>query len=772
MTPRHDARLVPVAIAAYIVAGTVAAGLVESRWWIVLGLAGVGIGAVRPWRRLGSVLVVGLTVACMAGATTIHLDSRLAGGVGEALSSQQVVTFWGRVASDPSPISAGPFDLNGKRWSITITLTGLALPGREAERAGATVSIVGGEEWANATVGTIVEAKGRLSPTSPGHVAGVSWNPELVSLTPATGVDGVVGRLRKGFRESASHLPEGIRALTVGMTIGDTSGMPDTQVQDMRIASLTHLTAVSGAQFAMLALAVGAGARALRWSRRLRVLLLLLVTVGFVVLVLPEPSVLRAAWMGGIVALALWWGRPGQALPALSAAVIGLLLVDPFLSLSYGFALSVAATASIVLWAPIVAMRLARVVPPLLAKALSLPIAAQVVCAPILVLLSAGVGPYAVVANLVALPVAALVTAFGLASVIVTPISPTAGIGLAWVAGVAAEPVAWAAHTAANLPGAWLPWPEGVTGAALAACVSAAIIVSTTTRRVTGWARISFLLLTLAVVAATPVVRATLDEATRKAPEDWAVAVCDVGQGDMILLRAGPSSAVVVDVGPDDGEPLACLSRHRVSHVPLLVITHPHADHDGGLDEVVARIDVAYVWMSEPGAAHSGDGRLLESAGVPYAIPVPGTEATIGDVHIIVWHAGDPEARTDSEVNESSLVVWGETRGVTFLSLGDLEGGGQRALASVLHLPQVDVLKVAHHGSARQDPDLASRVRATLAVISVGEGNPYGHPAPSTIDMEHDAGAVVMRTDECGDVDIARREDLTVTARCPLDVGG
>jgi competence protein ComEC len=760
------------AVAAYVTAGTVAGGVVDFPWWMVLGLTLAGLGALPRWGRVGSVWLIGVVMVTVATAAHLHLHARLDGGLREAVDLGDMVAFSGRIERDPVPIAASPFDLNGERWSVVVRLETLTLVGGQPRHARAEVSIIGGHEWADLSVGIGVTATGRFQPSSPGRIAAVSWDPTLIATAPATGVDRVIGRLRAGLRASASSLPPRTQALTIGMTIGDTSGMQDAQKRDMRIAGLTHLTAVSGAQFAMLALGVGAGARALRWNRGVRVALLLLVTVGLVLLVCPEPSVLRAAGMGGVAALALWWGRPSQAMPALSVTVTGLLLLDPFYALSYGFALSVVATVGIVLWAPIVAIRLARRMPPAVATALSLPIAAQVATAPILVLLTAGVGPYSVIANLLALPFAALVTALGLASVAVTPASPALGTVLAWAAGIAAEPVAWAAHTVADLPGAWIPWPEGIPGALLASGVSVAIIATSTARRVSGWARVGFLLMTLAVVGSTPAVRATLEEATRKAPADWAVAVCDVGQGDMILIRAGPSSAVVIDVGPEDGQPRACLSRHGVSDIPLLVLTHPHSDHDGGLGEVLARVNVAQAWISEPGMTVSSDAQLLAAAAVPFEVPPPGTDAMVGDAHITVWHAGDGGARTDSEVNESSLVVWGEARGVTFLSLGDLERDGQRTLTSVLTLTAIDVLKVAHHGSARQYSDLASKVKATLAVVSVGEGNPYGHPADRTLDMECDAGAIVVRTDECGDVDVARRESLTVTARCPLDVGG
>jgi competence protein ComEC len=132
-----------------------------------------------------------------------------------------------------------------------------------------------------------------------------------------------------------------------------------------------------------------------------------------------------------------------------------------------------------------------------------------------------------------------------------------------------------------------------------------------------------------------------------------------------------------------------------------------------------------------------------------------------------VWHAGGDDARTESEVNDSSLVVWGDASGVTFLALGDLEEGGQRAFASATGAPMASVLKVAHHGSVSQDAGLIGPVaRGAVAVISVGADNPYGHPSLDTLGSLESAGAAVFRTDECGDVDVSRREALVVTARC------
>ncbi|MBN2176845.1 MAG: ComEC/Rec2 family competence protein [Demequinaceae bacterium] len=753
MKPRRDARLVPVALVVYGAAGIQSAEVLDAREAILLGLCGVVFVWGVRWGRGAALATLAFVVA--SGVTALHLGARLEGGVGEALASGEEVVFTGTVTTDPRPMDPGPWD--EERWRLTVRID--AIEGGGPSRAA--VTIVGGGAWGEVETGERVRGRGRVDNAGAGREVGIAWNPVLVETTPAMGVDGLVGDLREGFRKAVSGLPDDVRHLTVGMTIGDTSGMSAIQEEEMRIAGLTHLTAVSGAQFAILALAISTGVKTLGWNRRLRASALVVAILGFVSLVRPEPSVLRAAWMGGILALALWCGRPGQALPALSTAVTGLLLADPFLSLSYGFALSVAATAGIVLWSPVVAAALTRVVPSFLARALSIPIAAQVCCTPILVLFTSGMGSYSVLANLVSLPFAAVVTVLGLAAVVVCPLCEPAGVACAWCAGQAARPVAWAAHTAATLPGGWLSWPSGVTGGLLAATVSVSLMAATTVRRVPGWARLALLMIVLALVAASPGVRQAIREPS--APEDWAVAVCDVGQGDMILIRAGPTSAVVIDVGPEGGNASGCLARHRVETVPLLVITHPHSDHDGEMERILGRMDVGEAWISEPGFL-SGEREGLEAAGIVFGVPETGRTVRVGEATLTVWHRGEASAQTDSEVNNSSLVVWGESGGVTFLSLGDLEDEGQTALAGELGPLTVDVLKVAHHGSASQDPGLLSSVVFDIAVISVGEGNPYGHPATSTVEAIGHARS--FRTDECGDIDVSRRGGVVVIAGC------
>ncbi len=774
MRPRYDARLVPSAVIAYACALSIGAGAIGPTWWLAAAAAAAVLLGITRTRGAGSACLACAAAAAVAVACLAAEAARWGGGIAEAIASGDEITFEGTVATEAEPLAPSRYGAEEDRWRVVLSVTKWTTYDQRSRTARAEIVIVGDEEWASVRHGETIRATGVLAPAGPGRPVAVCWRPRMDERIAPRGIAAVVADLRSRFRDATGGLPDEVRGLTIGIVIGDTSAMDERQVDDMRVTGLAHLTAVSGAHFAIVALVLGAASRAARLPRRVRAVVLVVVAAGFVALVFPGASVVRAAWMCAVVAAALWWGRPSQALPSLASAVIGLLLIDPYLALSYGFALSVLATGAIALWSPILAVSLSRFVAPRLARVIAVPLAAQVACAPVIVLMNPGMGVYAVPANLIAVPFVVVTTVLGLASVVVGPILPAAAHGLAALAGGGAWPIALAARAFAHAPLAWLPWPSGVTGALLAAAASTAVVVSTSARRVVGWARIGASIAILAMLAATPQVRSAVAEARRDAPADWAIAACDVGQGDAMLLRAGPHSAVVVDVGPPDGGIVPCLTAHGVRDVPLLVLTHPHADHDGAVRDLLDAVPVGQAWVSPaagPGR-HDRATSALDAAGVPWSVPAPGTVATVGQVRLAAWHAGSSDARSDSEVNDASLATWGQAGGVTVLGLGDLETGGQARLLASGGVPvAVDVLKVAHHGSARQDPGLEAAVRPRVAIVSVGE-NSYGHPDSGVVEAYRRAGAAVFRTDHCGSVDVENGAPLVVASRCPLGVAG
>ncbi|WP_345714298.1 ComEC/Rec2 family competence protein, partial [Kineococcus glutinatus] len=237
-------------------------------------------------------------------------------------------------------------------------------------------------------------------------------------------VQAVAERVLTALREVVAQRPADQRGLLPALVVGDTSAMPAALEADMRATGLAHLTAVSGSNTTLVCGAALMLARGIGLGRRTRLLLAGAVLAGFVVLARPEPSVLRAAAMGAVGLLGLLGGRPGRGLPPLLAAVVALLVVDPWLGRQYGFALSVLATGGLlVLAAPWARWLRARGVPGWLAAAVAVPAAAQAVCGPVAAMLQPGVNLLAVAVNVVVAPAVAPATVLGLLAALASPAS-------------------------------------------------------------------------------------------------------------------------------------------------------------------------------------------------------------------------------------------------------------------------------------------------------------------------------------------------------------
>ncbi|MFZ0530695.1 MAG: MBL fold metallo-hydrolase, partial [Propionicimonas sp.] len=245
-------------------------------------------------------------------------------------------------------------------------------------------------------------------------------------------------------------------------------------------------------------------------------------------------------------------------------------------------------------------------------------------------------------------------------------------------------------------------------------------------------------------------------------PRDWQLVSCDVGQGDATVVNVGAGQAIVVDTGPAPGPVDRCLRQLGVTRVPWLILTHLHADHAGGVGGVVAGREVGgllYSGITEPAA--NWRAVTLETDGVPRQVAVPGLVVAAGQVRVEVL-AVRPLSSTvatgedSADQNDSSVVMRVSVGELTVLLSGDLEEAGQgNAIAQVADL-SADVLLVPHHGSGHQNPDYLAASHASVALVSVGEDNDYGHPAARTITAVNDSGARVFRTDQDGSIAVRR----------------
>ncbi|MEW1923617.1 ComEC/Rec2 family competence protein [Streptomyces sp. NPDC088360] len=588
-----------------------------------------------------------------------------------------------------------------------------------------------------------------------------------------SGPQRLAGRLRGGLREATDGLPPDARALLPGLVVGDTSRVPPELEEAFRATDLTHLLAVSGANLTIvLALLIGPPSLAQRAERRglaprlgisLRATALIggALTLGFVIVCRPDPSVVRAAACGLIALLAIGTGRRRSLIPALAAAVLLLVLYDPWLARSPGFLLSVLATGALLTLAPRWSLALQRRrVPPRLAEASAAAAAAQAVCAPVVAVMAARVSLVAVPCNLLAEVAVAPATVLGFATLATAPWAMPVAKCLAWCA---SWPTAWIADIAragAVLPGSGVDWPGGWRGGLLLALATVGLIL--VGRRLVGhpWVSVACaLLLVLAIVQPPPLTRVIAGWP----PPGWRFAMCDVGQGDATVLAAGDGAGVVVDAGPDPVLVDRCLRSLGVTRVPLVLLTHFHADHVAGLPGVLRGRSVGAIQTTgyqEP----YGQARFVREQAAARRIPVSravaGERRRAGGGALdwrVLWPGaeGVGPAPTPDGPNDASVSLLVRAEGVTLLLLGDLEPPAQRALSrtqAVAELPPVDVLKVAHHGSAYQDPGLLRRTAPRLALISCGRDNSYGHPAPRTVAALRAGGAEVLRTDTSGSI--------------------
>ncbi|MDR1710556.1 MAG: ComEC/Rec2 family competence protein [Propionibacteriaceae bacterium] len=703
-------------------------GQVSRRWLVVAAgaviLVSAGCAATRAW-----VQTLGPVCGWAAENATVQVTAVIgAGRSGVAKYGQ----WWQANATLTTALG------RGERWDLNVPVRLVA--------SGADTAT-----WAQLDPGTAVSTTVRLSETDEPEanvaVARARGSPDVVAL--AGPVDAAVNALQDGLRASVAGLAPDARALVPALVVGDVAAMDEALRDDFSATGLTHLMAVSGANLTILlgcaTLLVGRVWRG--WRLRFA---LLGVVVFFALLCRGEPSVLRAAVMGGVSVTALGAGRR-NGLRYLSWAVIALLLADPWLARSAGFALSVAATCGIVLWANQWAE--AMPLPTWLAQAVCVPLAAQLATQPIITAISGQLSVVGVFANMIAAPLVAPATVMGFLATALAVLSVPVAALPANVAGWFAQGLVWIARWCAGLPVAAITWSSDPTSI----CLLSVAVVGVVAVLPRVWRSVG-----LTALLGIGMVIAVLQPVGRPGwPPDWDMVSCSVGQGDATAFNAGSERALLVDVGPDPKQLRRCLAGLGV-HETVAVLTHLHADHVSGLPSAAA----SQVFVSQVREPASG-WAIVTDSGLPVTVLNVGDRLSYGDVQVTVL-AAKPLAASSSAAegessaeNDSSLVMRVSVGDLTALLGGDVEEAGQRAAAQADLA--ADVALVPHHGSAHQYPGYLEKAHPAAALISVGE-NSYGHPAPSVLKLL--SGTPVYRTDQCGDIAVSKRDGrLRIT--CP-----
>jgi competence protein ComEC len=772
--PGMDVRLLVPALLGWVAVAAMLALRPEVLALSAVAFAGLGLVFLhRRWRRRSWATAVAFTLlgtALCLVATAANSSVREAGLVPGLAAQRATGTVEAVVLSDPRVVQTKgvrPTELVIVRVSVR-TVVGR---GQRSESS-TPVLVFGQKNWAHVRWRETIRASGRFDVADPGDDVVAVFNPSTAprSIGEPGLIPDVAEHVRSGLRDAVSGLPDDARGLLPGLVIGDTSRTPESLTQAMLTTGMTHLSAVSGSNVAVVLAAALGLCRVLGVRRRWRPPVALLLLVSFVILARPEPSVLRAAVMGVIGLLGLSTSRRRMGIPALSGAVLVLLCIDPWLSRSFGFALSTLATLGLLLFARPWGEWFARFLPTRLkglGVAIAIPVAAQAMCGPVIVLLQGSVTLIGVVANLLAAPLVAPATVLGVSVALAALVSHPVAVLLGWLAALPTLGIARVARVCADVPMGTLPWPDGAPGALLLTFVTIGLLF------VGPWLimTIRFRPWLVAVLGVLTLASAWPTGGLTWPPPSWRIVACDVGQGDALVLASAPGHAVVVDVGPDPVAIDGCLSRLHVEVVDAVVLTHFHADHAEGLPGVLHGRLVRQILTSpvlDPAFQVREVNGWAGAAGVPVQPLYPRDQLRWGSVQAaVLWpvrviHEG-------SVPNNASVVLSVDAGGLRVLMPGDVETvAAHEVLLQLRRDPAYqgtrgyDVLKVSHHGSRLQDPALLAEVRAPVALISVGVGNVYGHPAPGTLDLLRADGSQVFRTDQRGDIAVTRTSDGTV----------
>lgn len=741
----------PVA-AVSVLLGWVGFALLAGAWLRHRRLPEPDAGRLLP--RVGSLTAV-LLVAAGTALGFADMGLRVAAQERSTLDESQgrVVSVAGRVAADPRPV--------GRSWDFiikSVSVGSSAVSGRLMVRSYGDAPEV--------EVGEVVGMEVKVVAMDPGDDFD-AWlqRKGVVARSVAAGDVEVIEQVthplllaanyfrNRMFEAARALLPEERTGLLMGLVIGDDRFTGEEIREDFRASGLSHLTAVSGANLAVVLAALVAVLTALRTPRRVQIFCGLAVIILFAAITRWEPSVLRASVMATLALAAFLFGRIPNPLHALGLAFAGLLAYDPMMLWSIGFQLSFAATAGIlVLRKPL--LRRMSSLPALVAEPVAIGVAAQVAVFPLIAVHFDRISIAAVPANLAAVGLVPPVTILGLTAGVVAMFSTWLAGPLVWWAGHFVAALAWIARVFGRSEAAEIPVPNFGVAQALASylLIAAMWLLLAGYPRPARWP---------AAVAAVLISGAAVLPALGHGPpeEGLRVTVFDVGAGDAALIESSQGARILIDGGPDPVQVAATLRRWGYERLDLVVATHLHADHVAGLEAVMEKMEVGaavHPGVSVPhvdwiGAADDweaiGDGHVLRLGDLELQVLGPSR-----DLRDAVASAVQIDPDDGTALNDASVVIrvnWGRQ---CLLFPADVEEQGQQDLLDRRREDlQCSVLQAPHHGSGRLLPDFVEAVSPRWVTVSVGP-NRHGHPTDKALDMFESAGARVLRTDRRGDV--------------------
>lgn len=566
-------------------------------------------------------------------------------------------------------------------------------------------------------------------------------------------------RLARWVRSSADKLySPRAGGLIAALLTGERDGLDPQSYTDLSEAGLMHITAVSGLHCTFL---IGLLGVLVFRRQRLTAFLGYPALLFYMVMVGCTPSVARACVMAGFVLLAPLAGREGDAPTSLSAALLAILLANPFAIASVSLQLSFAAVAGLLLPAPKIYKWFARFRPGKLPEAAgklwsfftattSASLGVMLATAPLSAAYFGTLSLASPLANLMVLWMAPALFACALMGTILCGAVPALA-GLAALPEGLARYLLWAAHVLAKIPGHSVYFTRPAVTAWLIGTYALLGICLLLRGKRWKWG---------AAIALSAVCLLAVKDAPRRQAADGrltAVAV-DVGQGAAVLFHSAGKTALVdcgsLNSGSLAGQAVAAaMDQYGWDKLDYVVLTHYHEDHAGGLPWLLARVEAEQFWL--PQLLDSGQGDLQREVldlAAEYGAAVRYVEAprssALGDAVLTVY----PPVSEGGGVNEAGLTILCSAGDFDFLITGDMNAGTEKKLAEMYELPDVEVLLAGHHGSRYStSEELLEAVTPEVGIISVGQ-NRFGHPTQEAMDRMTDAGMTLRRTDEEGNI--------------------
>ena len=613
--------------------------------------------------------------------------------------------------------------------------------------------------------GTKLIVKGKISAYNFQNIAYSLQVEEYSILKEANLFDKAINKVRSKFLEITTSLSGDARELLPGLILGDTRNQSLALSQDMKNSGLTHLTAVSGGNIAILLLAIIWLSQKFRFTIKKQIVTGLFTLIIFALLVRTEPSVVRASLMGAISLLGLFTGTRRHGISALVTTICIALLVDPNLAVSWGFCLSVFATAGLLVFTRPFANKISELVPRIpesLSVLIAVALSAQISTAGLIAGFSGQITLWSIPANLLASPVIPFVTILGYLSLVFSNFYTPFAYLFGYLAAFFANWIGFLAHYFASNETSIIHVPKGIIGFLLISFImalSAFLIFLVTKTKIENKRT---LVISIFLIIISSLILKTKD--VKNWPiRNWQFVMCDVGQGDGLVLKDSTGKVLVVDVGPNGQLMNDCLKKLGVKTIDVLMLTHFHADHVEGLELVKNRHKIQKVyltWIEDPVYEVERTKQLLNDV-LTFHIK-SGEVISLGELKIQCLWPTKIKMNLGSIPNNSSLVTLVTIKNASFLLTGDIEPPAQEAIQKLWKIPQVDVVKVPHHGSKFQDVNFPKWTRARIALISVGQENSYGHPAKLTLDLYRDSGMQVLSTDEVGSIAIGISADDSI----------